>query len=120
VKKGQMECLLALFLIGNASGQVQAQAIETAYFIDVTQTHIPLDRETHALDVALLDVDGDGDLDAILALEWEPNRLYLNDGPGKFTWKKGAFSFEKHDTEHIRVADFDGDGTMDLFFVAED
>lgn len=69
VQKVQMECLLALFLIGNASGQVQAQAIETEYFIDVTQTHIPLDGETHALDVALLDVDGEGDLDAILALE---------------------------------------------------
>lgn len=120
VQKVQMTCLPALFLIGTACGQEQAQTVETAYFIDVTQTHIPLDGETHALDVALLDVDGDGDLDAILALEWEPNRLYLNDGQGEFTWKKGAFSSEKHDTEHIRIADFDGDGIMDLFFVAED
>src|SRR5690606_28296740 len=88
--------------------------------IDVTQTHLPLDSDTHALGVALLDVDGDGDLDAVFALEKEPNRLYLNDGQGKFHWKKGVFSPEAHDSEHVRTADFDGDGILDIFIVAED
>lgn len=98
----------------------EALTTETAFFSDVTATHLPADPKAHALDVALADVDKDGDLDAILALENEPNRLYLNDGKGKFTWKKNAFLDEKHDTEHIRVADFNKDGNADVIFVAED
>src|SRR5690606_7225848 len=47
-------------------------------------------------------------------------RLYLNDGTGKFTWMKVAFSNVKHDTEHVRIADFDNDGNVDVIFVAED
>jgi len=93
---------------------------QTAYFKDVTATHLPQDVKTHALDVILLDVDRDGDLDIVLALEAEPNRLYLNNGQGIFTWKQGAFAEKKHDTEHVRAADFDGDGFLDLIFVAED
>jgi hypothetical protein len=98
---------------------LQAQS-ETAWFNDVTATYIPLDGREHALDVAFLDVDGDHDLDAILALESEPNRLYLNDGKGKFTWKKGAFAERNHDSEHVRIADFTRDGIADVIFVAED
>lgn len=97
-----------------------SQSNETSYFIDVTETHIPHDPEAHALDVALLDVDSDGDLDALLALESDINRLYLNDGKGKFTWKKGVFGGGSHDTEHVRIADFNDDGVMDVIFVAED
>ncbi|QNL49032.1 VCBS repeat-containing protein [Olivibacter sp. SDN3] len=97
-----------------------AQHEETAYFRDVTATHVPLDPDAHALDIALLDVDGDGDLDVILALESQPNRLYLNDGNGKLSWRKDVFLNKNHDTEHVRVADFNQDGIMDIVFVAED
>jgi hypothetical protein len=97
-----------------------SQSTETKYFTDVTTTHLPMDPDAHTLDVALGDVDGDGDLDAILALENLPNRLYLNDGSGKFTWKKGVFAERSHDTEHVRLADFDQDGNLDVIFVAED
>lgn len=97
-----------------------AQSTETKYFKDVTSTHLPIDAEAHALDVALADVNGDGHLDAILAVENLPNRLYLNDGTGKFIWKKGVFSEKSHDTEHVRIGDFDKDGYLDVIFVAED
>lgn len=99
---------------------VFSQSVETKYFKDVTAIHLPIDESAHTLDVALADVNGDGHLDAILALENLPNRLYLNDGTGKFTWKKGVFSEESHDTEHIRIGDFDKDGNLDVIFVAED
>ncbi|MBL0744670.1 FG-GAP repeat domain-containing protein [Chryseolinea lacunae] len=110
--KGCLLCAAPLVL--------QAQQNETAWFKDVTTTHIPVDGREHALDVVFLDVDGDRDLDAILALESEPNRLYLNDGKGKFTWKKGAFAERNHDSEHVRIADFNKDGKADIIFVAED
>jgi hypothetical protein len=97
-----------------------AQQSETAWFRDVTATHVPVDGKEHALDVVFVDVDGDHDLDAILALESEPNRLYLNDGKGKFTWRKGAFAERNHDSEHVRIADFNKDGVPDIIFVAED
>jgi hypothetical protein len=99
---------------------VLAQKHETAWFKDVTTTHVPLDGREHALDAVFLDVDRDGDLDAILALESEPNRLYLNDGKGKFIWKKGIFAEKNHDSEHVRIADFNRDGIADIIFVAED
>ncbi|WP_177181273.1 FG-GAP repeat domain-containing protein [Parapedobacter koreensis] len=92
----------------------------TSYYHDVTATHVPSDPEAHILEVAFVDVDGDGDLDVIAALEADENRLYLNDGSGKLTWKKGVFKAAKHDTEHVRAADFDGDGILDVVFVAED
>lgn len=111
---------LSSCLICAAPLVLQAQKNETAWFKDVTATHVPIDGKEHALDVVFLDVDRDRDLDAILALESEPNRLYLNDGNGKFTWKKGAFAEKNHDSEHVRIADFNRDGIPDIIFVAED
>src|SRR5690606_41695369 len=112
--------LLSVLLFYACSGYSQQQDSARFYFDDVTDTHIPLDPEAHALNPLLVDVDGDGDLDAVLAMELDENRLYLNDGKGKFTWKKNVFSAVKHDTEHVRVADFSQDGFIDRVFVAED
>ncbi|HMG90223.1 MAG TPA: VCBS repeat-containing protein [Chryseolinea sp.] len=111
---------LGSFLTCASSLVLHAQQNETAWFKDVTATHVPVDGREHALDVVFLDVDGDRDLDAILALESEPNRLYLNDGKGKFTWKKAAFTEKGHDSEHVRIADFNKDSIADIIFVAED
>ncbi len=92
----------------------------TAYFVNVTSSHLPQASDLHALDALFIDVDGDGDLDIVLAVEFDENRLYLNDGNGKFTWKEGAFGPSSHDTEHVLSADFNKDGYPDLIFVAED
>lgn len=113
-------CAIVLLLNLVISYGAVSQSTETKYFKDVTATHLPIDPESHPLDVVLADVDKDGDLDAVLGLENLPNRLYLNDGTGKFTWKKGVFAEKKHDTEHVRVGDFDKDGNLDAIFVAED
>jgi len=115
-KSYTITALLSFAVICNAF----SQSIETKYFKDVTTTHLPVDAGAHTLDVVLADVDGDTHLDAILALENLPNRLYLNDGTGKFTWKKGVFAEKSHDTEHVRIGDFDKDGNLDVVFVAED
>lgn len=93
---------------------------ETTYFEDVTSTHLPQDQNLHALDAAFGDLDGDGDPDIVLAIENDVNRLYLNDGKGRFIWKKGVFREVRHDTEHVRLTDFNKDGKLDAVFVAED
>lgn len=112
--------LLSALLFYACSGYSQQQDSARFYFDDVTDTHIPLDPEAHALNPLLIDIDGDGDLDAVLAMELDENRLYINDGTGRFTWKKNVFKPVKHDTEHVRAADFNQDGHIDLIFVAED
>jgi hypothetical protein len=112
--------LLTAALSLTIGSKTLAQSTETKYFKDVTATHIPIDPEAHPLDVVLIDVNGDKHLDAVLAMENAPNRLYLNDGKGVFSWKKGVFAEKNHDTEHVRAGDFDKDGKLDLIFVAED
>ncbi|MGK6350534.1 FG-GAP repeat domain-containing protein [Parapedobacter sp. DT-150] len=110
--------LSATFTGGSCSSQPQPAAV--GHFEDATASHVPHDPEAHILEVAFADVDGDRDLDIIAALEADENRLYLNDGSGKLTWKKGVFNPARHDTEHVRAVDFDGDGHVDVVFVAED
>jgi len=114
--------LLVFFscMSSSSSSSLPEKNPDSLYFDDVTDTHLPVDPEAHILNPLLVDIDGDGDLDAVMALEVDVNRLYLNDGNGKFTPVPNAFSNVKHDTEHVRVADFDNDGNLDVVFVAED
>ena len=112
--------IFAFLMAGAMPGQAQQGAASTLLFDDVTDTHVPVSKYLHALDVALVDVDGDGDLDAVLAVEMSANRLYINDGQGHFTWKQGALGTKAHDTEHVLSADFNRDGYPDLIFVAEE
>lgn len=109
--------LLLLIGVGCAGNVVHAQS---RWFEDVTDTHLPQAPEIHTLDVSFSDVDGDGDLDAAIAVEHEPNRLYLNEGDGRLAHETGAFGDGAYDTEHVRTADFNADGNPDVMFVAED
>lgn len=60
------------------------------------------------------DIDGDGDIDIVLAQPGKPNRVCVNDGNGVFNWtdqQLGNFG-----SQHVSLADFDGDGSLDAFF----
>lgn len=112
--------VLIIYVACISSPETTITASSTAYFDDVTATHLPLAPDLHSLDAAFGDVDGDGDLDIVIAVESDINRLYLNDGTGKFTWKQDVFRAVKTDSEHVRLADFNNDGKLDAIFVAED
>lgn len=101
-----------IFFFSNTFAQTQ--------FIDATETHLPSAPDLHSLGSDFVDVDKDGDLDIAIAVEYGANRLYINDGNGKFSWKKGAFGEASHDTEHVAGADFNRDGHVDFIFIAED
>jgi hypothetical protein len=75
----------------------------------------------HCVNIELGDLDGDGDLDAVVArdgqIEGEPNLLWLNDGSGRFTDATAerlpaAAGF----SEDVDLIDIDLDGDLDLAF----
>jgi hypothetical protein len=61
------------------------------------------------------DVDGDGDLDMIIAGDWMPLKVLINDN-GRFKEKKDAFGPEKTEGwwNCLTAGDFNGDGHIDF------
>lgn len=88
-------------------------------FVDATATHVPTAPSLHSTDSVFVDVDGDGDRDVVVSVEHGVNRLYLNDGAGKLRYVPDAFGRTMRDNEHVRTADFNGDGHADMVFISE-
>ncbi len=103
-----------------AFAAIPSAVVAQTIFTDVTATHLPQAASLHSLDAGFGDFNGDGHLDIAIAAEWDVNRIYLNDGTGKFTYSEGALYPGKHDTEDLVIADFNKDGHLDIVFVAED
>ncbi len=90
--------------------------------VDVTDQNLPSnDLFRNSMDVVSADLDKDGDPDLVVACEFCPNFILVNDGKGKFT-NESTSRLPKvaHDSEDIAAEDFDGDGDIDLVFVSED
>ena len=98
------------------------QAPSLVTLIDVSETHLPqADLAKNSMDVVNRDIDKEGDDDLIVACEFCPNIILVNDGTGKLTNESVArLPQKKHDSEDIAAEDFDGDGDIDLVFVSED
>lgn len=74
-----------------------------------------------SMDVVAVDIDRDNDLDIILANEFQPNTILLNNGKGIFTkGTAGNLPQIVRDSEDIAYADFNNDGFIDLVFCSED
>ncbi len=85
-------------------------------FRDVTADIAPgLENVGMVRDMLWQDVDGDGDMDMILAGEWMPLKIFLNEG-GKFVEKPDAFAKEKNNGwwNCLAAGDFDHDGDIDF------
>ena len=61
--------------------------------------------------VALGDLDGDGDLDAMIGNSGEPNTVWTNDGSGTFTNSGQALG--DRNSCAVALGDLDGDGDLD-------
>ncbi len=85
-------------------------------FVEATE-EAGLALEDHrSTGTALADVDGDGDLDLLVAGLGDPVRLFLGDGSGGFTDVTGAWGFETaRGSKTLALADVDGNGTLDLY-----
>lgn len=115
------------FFVGGASGQAgtiylqgadgRYQALSSAAFTE--------DAKKEDVECACFDADGDEDLDIYVASgssEFPNNsselidRLYLNDGKGRFTRSKQVLpSFNFENSSCVIPADYDQDGDQDLF-----
>jgi hypothetical protein len=99
--------VLCLLLIGAPETAVSQNGI----FADSGQTF----SNTFSTDVALGDVDNDGDLDAIVTNSAnESNELWLNQG-GAFTLS--GQSLDNLTQRGLALADLDGDTDLDIFLV---
>ncbi len=88
-------------------------------FADVTVTRMPA-RTDKSTDVALGDVDGDGDLDIVFANYLQQNCLYLNNGHGAFSdGTAGRLPSDTDATSSMALADVDGDGDLDILSANE-
>ncbi len=75
----------------------------------------------NSMDGQAIDIDQDGDMDMILAMEFQANVILINDGRGQLVDESDQrFPRQRHDSEDIAIADFDLDGDPDIVFVSED
>jgi hypothetical protein len=117
--------------ICGAKNQPGALFIQTSSgkFIKTREIDIEKDSACEDTDCLFFDADGDGDMDLFVCSGGNEfpadsnsllDRLYINDGKGHFTKSlqilPGIGKYESSST--VSVADFDGDGDLDLFIGA--
>ena len=95
----------------------------TGHFTDETFLRLPNTPPANSTEVEFADVDGDGDVDAIVA-NLGPEQLLLNDGQGFFsdassTHLPPPLSLLEDISSEARFADVDGDGDPDLLITNE-
>ncbi|MCC7245513.1 MAG: CRTAC1 family protein [Saprospiraceae bacterium] len=115
------------YFVCGAAGQSGAVFIQTpnGIFAPTAQPDLAADAAAEDVDAAFFDADGDKDLDLYVASgsnEFQPtdpqlaDRLYLNDGKGRFSRKKDALPDSKPFASGcVKPADADGDGDLDVF-----
>ena len=64
------------------------------------------------MDITLGDIDGDGDLDMVVANYNQANKVYTNNGSGSF--EDSTQTLGSRNSMDITLGDIDGDGDLDM------
>jgi len=119
-KDGMMELFVGIrlrpFLYGVPVNDYLLENDGRGHFTNVTAQIAPELKEVGMLrDMQWADVDGDEDLDMILAGDWMPLKIFINED-GSFSEKQKAFGSELTSGwwNCLATGDFDGDGDMDF------
>ncbi len=83
-------------------------------FSDESSTRIIGNPDNDDNGVWCVDIDLDGDFDAVVAALGGPQRLLVNDGHGTFTYQPGRFPNEGDCTLWLDWGDVNDDGRLDL------
>ena len=113
-------------LIGGSVGNMFTAFVQAknGSFTQVSTTAAVSDKKQEDQGMLLFDADGDNDQDLYVvsgSLESEPgsidyqDRLYKNDGKGKFVLDENALPEIRASGSCVRAADIDGDSDLDLF-----
>ena len=107
---------------GNASsGSVSSGATASGFgagsghFVDASSLLPQTASADYGADVG--DLDGDGDVDVVIAVMNDASRILLNDGQGGFSLGAGLPNLTMRATD-VRLIDADRDGDFDLIFAA--
>ncbi|RMF28941.1 MAG: hypothetical protein D6765_05170 [Bacteroidetes bacterium] len=114
------------FFVGGAKDQAAALYLQTpeGRFRRQSSPHLEKDRTFEDTGALFFDADGDGDLDLYVVsggVEWPAgssayqDRLYRNDGRGRFSLDAGALPEIRASGGCVAAADYDRDGDLDLF-----
>ncbi len=115
MRRIQSRAVVVGLLAGASAGAAHAG------FVDASRTHLPLaPTGGNTMDAEIADLNADGHLDVVLAVEFGANCVLFGSDEG-LRYDANAFPGGfVHDSEDIAIADFDGDGDPDIVFVAED
>lgn len=92
-----------------------------APFQNVSGSNLPIGAlQGMCMDTDIGDVDGDLDVDLVLAQEFATNIVLLNDGAGVFSLGQGAVNGGDGDNEDVRLRPFDDNTSLDMLTVHED
>lgn len=82
---------------------------------------LSIGRDNGATGIALGDIDGDNDIDAVVAnqgFHCAADRIYVNDGMASFEARTlGDAEEDCTQSRDVALADLDGDGDLDIFIV---
>jgi hypothetical protein len=104
-------------LVGESGEPVRALRNDgSGRFTDVTAALMPA-LTLGTTDLGASDVDGDGDLDVVIASNLDGNRVFVNDGTGRFAVAaRGRLPLDGYWTSALAIADLGGDARPDLVF----